>query len=38
MVKVFEDVKISHYGAWDNGERHGLRNNEDELNIYHLLY
>ena len=37
MVKVFEYVKISHYVSFDNGKRHGLRNNEDELNIYHLF-
>jgi len=37
MVKVFEGVKIHHYRSGNNWDRHGLRNNADELNIYRLF-
>jgi gamma-glutamyl-gamma-aminobutyrate hydrolase PuuD len=33
MVKVFEAVKIHHYGSGSNRDRHELRNSRDELNI-----
>jgi len=37
MVKVFEVVKINHYDSGNNSDRHGLRNNRYELNIYRIL-
>ena len=36
-VKVFEAVKIHHYGSGSNSDRHELRNSRDELNIYRLF-